>query len=176
MSSSDPRRRPLRVRLLDLLHELLDSPAGAVLGGLIYGCWAVYINLGAGWPHALRIGAAHAAMSCFLTMSGVAIMNRLFRLRREARAGAVLACLGSLVFTYSLLISVHLVIGTPRILLTLAPGLLPTLSFCVGYSLLLWRQAQGQTQARDPATTGSVSVHNNNSVEEPHDEIPTLVR
>lgn len=147
----------------DLLYRLLDSPLGALLGGLAYGAWAVWANHGAGWNMALHIGAAHAAMSTFLTLFGVQAMNRLFKLGRNARQGAVLACLGSLALTYALLIGVHLRLGTPHILLTLAPGLLPTVGFCLAYSLLL-RRAHLSAKRSDVA------------IQEADDAVPTLVR
>ena len=95
-----------------------------------------------GGPTALRIGATHFAMSTGLTLAGVAIMNHLFDLAREPRRGALLAGCGSLAFTYTLLIGVHSLIGTPHILLTLTPGFVPTVSFCVLYPSLLLRQAR----------------------------------
>lgn len=128
--------------MFDRLHQLLDSPAGAVLGGAAYGSWATFANWEAGVPAATRIGLTHFALTTGLTMFGVEIMNRLFARLSDPRAGALLAFSGSLAFTYLLLISVHLMIGTPHILLTLTPGLLPTLAFCSFYSLLLLRQAR----------------------------------
>ena len=133
--------------MFDRLRNLMDSPLGAVLGGGAYGSWAVFANWFAGPDFALRIGATHFAMSTGLTLIGVALMNRLFRLARQPRTGAVLAFCGSMAVTYALLIGVHLAIGTPRIALTLAPGLIPTASFCVLYPLLLLRQARAAAAA-----------------------------
>ncbi len=56
-------------------------------------------------------------------------------------------------FTYTLLIGVHRLIGTPHILLTLAPGFVPTVSFCVLYPLLLLRQARGRGAAGRPCAS-----------------------
>ena len=128
--------------MFDRLRRLMDSALGAVLGGACYGSWATFANWSAGATTAMRIGTAHFAMSTGLTMAGVAIMNRLFALSRDPRRGAVIAFCGSMAFTYTLLISVHTLIGTPHILLTLAPGFIPTVSFCVLYPLLLLRQVR----------------------------------
>lgn len=136
--------------MFDRLRRLMDSVFGAVLGGACYGSWACFANWSAGAPAALRIGFTHFLMSTGLTLAGVAIMNRLFRLARVPLHGALLACCGSMSFTYSLLIGVHRLIGTPHILLTLAPGLIPTLSFCIAYPLLLLRATQ-PAQAADAA-------------------------
>lgn len=151
--------------MFDRLRRLLDSPLGAVLGGAVYGSWAVFANVSAGPAAALRIGAAHFAMSTGLTLAGVAMMNRLFALARSAEAGAALAFCGSMALTYTLLITVHTAIGTPHILLTLTPGFIPTVSFTLLYSLLLLRHARrlqiSGTDAHAP---------------EAGDEIPSVLR
>ncbi|MGH8445704.1 MAG: hypothetical protein ACREVL_10585 [Solimonas sp.] len=147
----------------------MDSVLGAVLGGACYGSWATFANWSAGGPAALRIGFTHFLMSTGLTLAGVAIMNRLFALAREPRHGAVIAFCGSMAFTYTLLVSVHRLIGTPHILLTLAPGFIPTLSFCTLYPLLLLRQARTRSAAT-AAADGSAPP------EEVDHEVAPLVR
>lgn len=137
----------MRDRLLRGLYQLMDSFLGAVLGGLCYGLWAFAVNLPSGLPHALLIGGAHWTMSVFLTWYSVSLMRTLFWLPRDRHAGAVLAAAGSLTLTYTLLISVHRALGNPHILMTLAPGFLPTLGFVVVYTSLLLRET------RDPAWT-----------------------
>lgn len=139
---------------LSKLFRLMDSPLGAVLGGACYGAWALFINLGAGWPQALRSGGAHWAMSAAITYGSVLLMRRLFELGRDPLHGATLAVLGSLVLTYVILLTVHALIGTPHILLTLAPGLLPTIAFAVTFSGLLLREARlavNADEAQEPA-------------------------
>ncbi len=134
--------------MFDRLRQLMDSPFGAILGGACYGSWACFANWSAGAHAALRIGFTHFLMSTGLTLAGVAIMNLLFRLGSTPLRGTAVAFCGSMGFTYTLLISVHLLIGTPRILLTLAPGLIPTISFCIVYPLLLLRQARTRRTVR----------------------------
>ncbi len=130
----------MRDRFLQGLYRLMNSPFGAVLGGLVYGLWALGVNRHAGWPHAAVIGCAHWAMSVVITMGCVALMRTLFWLPRSPRNGALLAAGGSLLLTYTLLITVHTMIGTPNILVTLAPGMLPTIGFAVVFSSLLLRE------------------------------------
>jgi hypothetical protein len=144
----------MRERLLQRLYRLMDSPQGAVLGGLCYGLWATAVNRHAGWPHAALIGTAHWMMSATLTYGSVALMRTLFWLPRDPRHGAALSACGSLVLTYSMLLSVHHAIGTPHILVTLAPGLLPTIGFALTYSSLLFRET------RDPSWTLSLVRRN----------------
>lgn len=133
----------MRERFLKGLYRLMDSPLGAVLGAMVYGLWALYANRSAGWPHATLIGVTHWMMSVVITMSCVALMRTLFWLPGTARRGVLLAIAGSLAATYTLLVGVHLYIGTPNILLTLAPGMAPTIGFAVVYSCLMYREHAG---------------------------------
>lgn len=132
------------------LFRLMDSPIGAVLGGACYGAWALFVNLGAGWPQALRSGSSHWAMSAAITYGSVLLMRRLFSLSSDPVRGALLSTFGSLLLTYAVLLSVHALIGTPRILLTLAPGLLPTIAFAVTFSGLLLRESRQAQLGADP--------------------------
>lgn len=153
-----PRR--LLGRLIDGLHRLAESPLGAVLGGMIYGGWATFAHWMYGLSWALRVGAVHFALTTGLTFMGVQLMNRLFGLAAHPLGGALVAALGSLVTTYGLLIGVHSLIGTQQILLTLAPGLIPTLAFTLGYSWLLFRRGREShpQSARDATRSAPASI------------------
>jgi hypothetical protein len=129
--------------LFDTLHRCLDGPLGALIGGAVYGSWAFYANLSAGIRRAAIIGLVHFATSFALTLSGVKVMNALYAWAHAPWRG-VSAFFGSMALTYGVLLSVHLLIGTPHILLTLSLGLLPTIAFCWGYTLLLFRAARQQ--------------------------------
>lgn len=137
------------------LHRLMDSSVGALLGGAAYGGWAVAANWQAAGQAAWRIGGTHFAMSTALTWSGVRLMSWLFRRSDEPLAGALIAGFGALLVTYGLLVPVHLALGTPHILLTLAPGIGPTLAFCIVYSLLLFHRARAIGERRALATDAS---------------------
>ncbi len=145
----------MRERSLQRLYRLMDSPQGAILGGFCYGLWALIVNRHAGWPHAILIGATHWLMSAMLTYGCVALMRTLFRLPRDPRNGWLVSAGGSLFLTYTLLVGVHRAIGTPQILMTLLPGLLPTIGFAVTYSSLLLREtrASGRAPRQDRRTS-----------------------
>lgn len=136
-----PEARPLERRL----RRLTDSWYGAAFGALAYGAWAVFANWDSGASIALQIGAAHWLMSTLLTVYGTAVMRAFHATGRTPVEGAVLAVVCGMSFTYALLIGVHRFIGTPHIALTLAPGLIPTVAFCVGYALLLHRTSAQPT-------------------------------
>lgn len=140
----------MRDRVLTRLFKLMDRPLGAVFGAMAYGFWAFFINRHAGLPNATLIGVCHWLVSVVLTISCVTLMRTLFRLAERPRNGALLAVAGDLTLTYTLLVGVHLWIGTPNIFWTLAPGVLPTIAFAALYASLLMREA------RQPASAAAV--------------------
>ena len=87
----------MRDRFLRDLYRLMDSPLGAVLGAMVYGLWAFYVNRHAGLPHAALIGFTHWMMSVAITMGCVALMRTLFWLPSRPRHGALLSIAGSMV-------------------------------------------------------------------------------
>ncbi len=135
----------------------MGSPIGAALGALVYGVWAVYANRDAGMLLAFRAGTAHWLTSALLTYFGAASMRVVFDIVAGTFSGftrLIATCIGGLVFTYVTLIGVHLINGSPHILLTLAPGIIPTLLFCITYAALLQRGAP--VPAASGALTGSL--------------------
>jgi hypothetical protein len=133
MNTAPPLRWFRRAR------RAMDGLVGATLGGAVYGGWTTAVNWSANPELALRAGAAHFALSFGLTLCGTAWMRNVFLRAAGLAAGAraALACSAGLALTYALLLSVHTAIGTPHILLSLAPGLVPNVAFCLTYALLL---------------------------------------
>lgn len=125
--------------LVARLRVVVDGPIGAVLGGSVYGAWATFANAFLGMHAALRIGVTHFLMCAGLTWGSVNVMRRLFGLASTPWGGFWMAFCGTLLITYTLLISVHLALGTPHILWTLTPGILPTVGFSLFYATLLRR-------------------------------------
>lgn len=121
------------------LRRLTDGPVGALIAAAFYGSWAAWVNAPAGAAVVLRVAATHAALSATLTFCGTAWMRRFFRAGRSRTDGAFYAFVGGLALTYSLLLGVHSLIGTPFIALTLVAGVVPNLLFCGAYALLLNR-------------------------------------
>jgi len=116
----------------------MDSWFGAILGGSVYGAWAVWANWSQGSAHAWGIGLAHWATSALLTFFGTMAMRKFYGNGR-GWAGGLRALSGGLCLTYASLLLVHGVIRTEHVLLTLAPGIIPNVLFCTGYALLLVR-------------------------------------
>ena len=136
----------VRTVLLHRMRWLADSWFGAVLGAAAYGAWATWANWSEGTMQAIRIGCAHWLASAFLTYCGTYVMRRLFG-QGNAGVGAARAVAGGLLFTYGTLLLVHMLVNTQHILLTLAPGVIPNVLFCSGYTALLSRTQQTLPQS-----------------------------
>ncbi len=137
--STAVRTKPASQSLARWALRLMDGLTGACLGALFYGSWGVFANSAHGVEIALRSGAAQGAMSFVVTLTGTTLMHRLY-----AGAGAVWwrsvrAVFGALGMIYGLIVGVHWWLGTPEILLTLAPGLPITIGFCLVFMLSLVR-------------------------------------
>ena len=122
----------------------MQRPLGSIVGGLLYGVWTFAIHISYGLPMALKSGTAQFLLSAGLTFVGVKVMTALFNLLQPPQLAACLACVGSLITTYGLIIGVHLLIGTPRIVMTLLPGIIPTVGLSILYAGILYRHGTQQ--------------------------------
>ena len=87
---------------------------------------------------ALIIGAAHRMTSALLTIFGTQAMRGFYG-DADSQIGGLRAFAGELVLTYASLFTVHGLLGTHRLLLTLTPGIVLNVLFCASYALLLKR-------------------------------------
>lgn len=133
-----------KVSGLRMVRYLMDSWFGALLGGGVYGAWAVWANWAQGAHQALAIGAAHWITSALLTFFGTMAMRRFYG-AADSRTGVLRAFAGGLALTYASLLTVHGLLGTQQLLLTLAPGIAPNILFCASYALLLKRTMKAVT-------------------------------
>ena len=124
--------------VLRFVRSLMDSRFGAILGGGVYGAWAVWANWSQGSAHAWGIGLAHWTTSALLTFFGTMAMRKFYG-NGQGWTGGLRALSGGLCLTYASLLLVHSAIRTEHVLLTLAPGIVPNVLFCTGYALLLMR-------------------------------------
>ena len=120
------------------LRRLADSWWGALLGGGVYGAWATWANWEQGPRQAAVIGFSHWMTSAALTLFGTAAMRRFYG-SPESTHGWLRAFGGGLALTYATLFTVHGLLGTMHLWLTLAPGLVPNILFCGSYAALLQR-------------------------------------
>jgi hypothetical protein len=130
------------------LRLFIGGPVGAVLGGVLFAAWAAAVNRDGGMFVSLRSSCGQFLVSVTLTLIDAQLMTLLFQRCRDHRMGAAVAAIGSLGFTYALVIGVHLMLRTPHIFLTILPGLPPTLGYTAMYTLLLLRERAGAVSAQ----------------------------
>ena len=116
--------------IASLIFRLMDGLSGATLGFLFYGGWGVWANSAHGMAIAWRSGLAQGVMSFIVTLTGVTLMKWLFGMAGPLWLRGAVSIVGSLLLIYGGIVGVHLGLGTPEILLTLAPGLPITIVFC----------------------------------------------
>lgn len=148
MTVHSPSTTPADSRAGEQLLQLADGVSGATIGFLFYGSWAVWANFDAGLEVALRAGLLQGTMSFIVTLSGTGIMKRLFAGNGPTWWRFCRAFGGAMAGIYVVIVTAHLLNGTPNILLTLAPGLPITTFFCLSFCLGLARYG-------DPARTES---------------------
>ena len=122
---------------LQSFRRFIGGPSGAVLGGLAFAVWAALVNRDAGSVQALRSGTGQFLTSAALTWGDARLMDWVFHRFKRPWLGAGTAVVGSLTMSYSLVIGVHYLLHTPHILLTLLPGVVPTLAYTFIYAGLL---------------------------------------
>lgn len=119
------------------LRNLMGSWVGALLGACFYGAIVAAVNWNTGWAHATRSGLGHAFVSAALTLFGTGWMRLVFKNSVRSPHRIITTFIAGMALTYLLLISIHLLLATPRLLLSLMPGFLPNVLFCATYSRLL---------------------------------------
>ena len=116
--------------------RFVRSLASAVGGFALYGSWGYLANRGVGVDIARRVGLLQGTFSFVVTLTSALIIEAVYaRLGRVAPT--VAACLA---FTYALMVTVHTLVGTPHLLVTIAPGLVVTAVFVTMYTLGLARR------------------------------------
>lgn len=123
------------------LLDLMGSWVGALAGASFYGAIVTLVNWNEGAAHALLSGAGHATVSAALTLFGTTWMRWVFGKQAAGVHRGAVTFMSGLGLTYLLLVSIHTLLGTPRLLLSLMPGVIPNVLFCATYSGLLARTA-----------------------------------
>ncbi len=119
------------------LRSLMGSWVGALAGASFYGSLVATVNWDAGPEQALRSAMGHALISAVLTVVGTGSMRAVHSRHAPASHRTLMTFLAGMLLTYILLISVHLLLNTQRIFLSLVPGIVPNILFCATYSRLL---------------------------------------
>lgn len=107
---------------------------------LLWGSWAAIVHLEYPLPVQLRAAFTQAAISGGFTFIGVALLEAIFA-RTSGLWRVPLAGIGTFTFIFCSVVVIHLLSGTPNIVLTIAPTMTLSFFYCLGYAASLARLA-----------------------------------
>ena len=105
----------------------------------IWGTWAFFANAGHGYMPAIVAGLAQGLQSALSTFFGTAFIEWLYSKLKQRRYAVVVITAVSTSSSFVFMFSVHYALGTPEILLTIAPVNFMALVYCFSYSASLAR-------------------------------------
>ncbi len=96
----------------------------AVGAAWLWGCWAFWMNVSHGIRIALVVACTSGALNFVTNLLGTHILEFFFfRFSRRPWIQAPLAFFGTYSITLAVVFAAHLAVGTPELLLTLAPSI-----------------------------------------------------
>ena len=103
----------------------------------MWGGWTAYINHNHGLTTSLISGSAQGIQSAISTFFGTVFIEWLYKRFGHLKAGAFIV--GTITSANSLLIMLllHYIVGTPEILLTIAPVITMATLYCYSYAFSL---------------------------------------
>lgn len=133
---------------------MIQSPRNwlkaAVVACVVQGSWAAYANHGAGLRAALRATVAQAVYAFFGAAFMTLLMEWLFSLPARPAARFAASTLGSMSTMLVVLVTVHVVNGTPNLVLTMVPSLVILVVYSTLYSASLLRKLRASTTRGEP--------------------------
>ena len=118
------------------------SLVSALVGAVVYGSWGFAANYSVSLSKTQTVALAQGTFSFVLSLLLTGALERLWR---RFRSVSIATCI-ALAVTYPLVILVHVCVGTPRIIVTMAPGTLMTGIFVVLYLLNLRRVSKPSSE------------------------------
>lgn len=112
-------------------------------GFLAMGAWAVFANRAHPLPQALLAGLVQGAISGTLTLFLKKFLEW-FSARLNGAMALVLPPLTTATAIAAILVTAHMLAGTPEILATIAVPFTVSTSYAILYNLRLWRSAHGR--------------------------------
>lgn len=117
--------------------RVLINAAGAAL---LWGSWAAFVHREFPLPILLKAALMQAFISAFFTTLGATVLEALFA-RFHDPLRVPVAALGTFMFIFSSVITLHHWSGTPNIFYTIAPTMALSFFYCFGYALSLKKLA-----------------------------------
>ncbi|MAM91774.1 MAG: hypothetical protein CMI15_09910 [Opitutaceae bacterium] len=109
----------------------------AALASAFFILWGVYINWNYGTEAIIQVGVTQGIISFVSTFISSDALQRLYRtIKRFGWHGSINVPVGFLLINGAIF-GAHFLAGTPRILPTMAPGLIVSVFFCSAYTYRL---------------------------------------
>jgi hypothetical protein len=118
---------------------LLRSTLAGIAGFIGYGGWAMFANSGYGSDVAMRSGIVQGTYSLILTFLMTLVTERLFERLGGLSGGRVLTVTVVAGILFVSAYSIHMLVGTPEILMTILPGFVIGTIYTLVYVLGLSR-------------------------------------
>lgn len=131
-------------------RSLARSLVSACYAAAIYGGWGFYANHAHGTAIALRVMFAQAAASFAMTFVTTLLIEALLARLGHRWYGVAQTIVYTFAICQLLVLLVHLAVGTPEILRTMAPNLLIGATFTTVYTVGLSRVTRAQAAAPTP--------------------------
>ncbi|APR76462.1 Hypothetical protein A7982_01809 [Minicystis rosea] len=112
-----------------------------MLAALVYGGWAFAVNLQHGAAPAVRAGCLQGASSATTTLVVSGAVERLYAARAGRPLQRIVAWLVPALLGACLHLTIHVIAGTPEILITILPSVVLGVVFAGTYVLGLMRAA-----------------------------------
>lgn len=115
--------------ILQRLLNHAETTAGraqlvAVGAAWFWGSWGFWMNISHGWRIALMVGLTQGTLNFVTNLIGTHILEFFFfRFSTQPWVQAPLAFFGTYSITLSVIFAAHLAVGTPELVLTLAPSI-----------------------------------------------------
>lgn len=103
-------------------RDWFRSAVAGVLAFLAYGGWAFWVNMHHSVEMGVRAGLLQGTYSLLLTFSSTLLMERLYARLQHLAAAVWLSMLAMAVVLWTVPWIIHLLAGTPSILMTVLPG------------------------------------------------------
>ena len=126
-------------RLSQLLQQPWFRVAVNVIGAMVlWGSWAAIVHHAHPLAVQLKAALTQAAISGTFTLLGAAVLEAIFA-RTAQRWRVPVSGLSTFVFIFSSVVIIHSWVGTPNIILTIAPTMTLSFFYCLGYAASLAR-------------------------------------
>lgn len=102
-----------------------------------YGTWSAFANYNHGFEMVTKIVLIYGAYSAVATLIYSNVMEYVFQRCSNNQYNSIITIIITCTIMYSTSVFINILIGTPELLLTIAPGIIISTIFAMGYVKIL---------------------------------------